>query len=170
VLIVGAVALLLVKGNGGTAAPVVVPATPAQTAATIAEPAAPEPAPAAAEPAKSRVVEIRVVGAPEGAEILFDGAIVPMNPFSVEPREALVKLEVRAPGYEKFATMIAPSEDREVPVSLKLEIKKSKGGRRGDASAHKDSAAAPVPDPAPAPAKEGLKDGKRGTKFGKDFE
>jgi serine/threonine-protein kinase len=159
VVIAGVVAVVLVKGTGGAAAPVAVAPIPARASAEIAQPAAPEPAPAAAPAEKDRVVQIRVVGAPEGAEILFDGAVVPVNPFPVEPQEALVKLEVRAPGYEAFATMIAPSADREVPVSLKRESRKVKDGAKAPAPAH-----------APAPPDDGFKDGKRGTKFGKEFE
>ena len=162
-LVLGVVAVVLLKG-GYLAAPVAAPALPVPTTTPIARDVVTEPV--EAEPAPKPVVEIHVVGAPEGAEILFDGAVVPVNPFSVEPKEALVKIEVRAPGYESFATMIAPSTDREVPVSLKLEVKKSGGGRRGDAKARNKSAAAPVP----APSGNTLKKGKRGTKFGKDFE
>jgi eukaryotic-like serine/threonine-protein kinase len=175
-LTVGGVAFVIARGRQSAPSPAVVPAAipaPAPVPAA-AQPVAPRPA--AAEPEKRGDVMIRVVGAPEGAQILFDGAAVPVNPFPVERKDALVKLEVRVDGYAPFATMIAPSEDREVEVSLTPEAKRSRGSRHGKAAEAKQSAApsAPQPTPAPAaaPAKSGaeLKQGKRGTKFGNEFE
>jgi hypothetical protein len=166
-LIVGAAAVFfLVKGSGAPVVPVIMPPMP------LAPPPASAPAPApATEPklAPARVVSIHVAGAPEGAEILFDGAAVPMNPFSVEPKEALVKLEVRAPGYKAFATMITPSEDREVVVSLAPAEKAGGGAKKGVKGSH--GATEPKKEAgAAAAAGAKLKEGKRGTKFGNSFE
>jgi len=166
-LIVGAAAVFfLVKESNPPAAPITAPTGP--VAAPVAPAADPAPSPAAEkEPAPARVVSIHVTGAPEGAQILFDGAAVPVNPFSVEPKEALVKLEVRATGYKPFATMIAPSEDRKVAASLE---RLDKAG--GSARKAKSRGAAEVEKPAKAAdeASAGLKEGKRGTKFGDSFE
>jgi eukaryotic-like serine/threonine-protein kinase len=171
VIAVAAVVFVLLRGSGTPVAPVAPVAAPIVAPAAPPPAAAPVPAPAAApEPAVARVVSIRVVGAPEGAQILFDGAAVPMNPFSVEPKEGLVKLEVRAPGYEPFATMIAPSEDREVPVSLD-KISKGSHGKKAAPQPAPQPEAKPEPKPEPKPeAGAKLKDGKRGTKFGDAFE
>jgi tRNA A-37 threonylcarbamoyl transferase component Bud32 len=162
-LIVGAAAVFfLVKGSGAPVVPILMPPMP------LAPPPAALPA-TEPKPAPARVVSIRVTGAPESAEILFDGAAVPTNPFSVEPREGLVKLEVRVPGYRAFATMIAPSEDREVVVSLEPAEKaggSAKKGVKGSHGAQETKKGTGASDAAGAK----LKEGKRGTKFGDSFE
>jgi serine/threonine-protein kinase len=164
-LALAAVVFFLLKGTDAPVVPVALPAAP--VAAPAPAPAVPPPA----EPALSPVVSIHVVGAPEGAEILFDGAAVPMNPFSVEPKAALVKLEVRAPGYAAFATMIAPSADREVVVSLEPDEKPgSKKSSKGSHAKKAEAGTATAPTPKSDAAGAKLKEGKRGTKFGDSFE
>jgi hypothetical protein len=172
---VAAIAFVLLQGRQPPAA-VVAPIAPPAAAPAPTAPVA--PAPTAAPAAAARVVSIHVVGAPAGAEILWDGAAVPMNPFSVEPSAGLVKLEVRADGFEPYATMVAPSEDRELAVSLD---KAAKGGHGKKAAPPAEAKAAPAPEakaepkpeakPEPKPeAGSKLKEGKRGTKFGDSFE
>jgi tRNA A-37 threonylcarbamoyl transferase component Bud32 len=163
--------------------------------------AAPEPEPEpAAEPAEADdpgAVRIEVRGVPQGAKIYYDGAPVPVNPFPVERRERLVKLEVRAEGYEPFVTAVIPGEDLEIEAELRESPREEedeaeaepsgRGKRRAEAAGkkpEKKSEPAEKKDPEkksePAEKKPGkkpgkkpegmFKKGKRGTKFGNEFE
>jgi eukaryotic-like serine/threonine-protein kinase len=167
--VAGVLAFVFLGEAKPPAPPVAVPLAVPQVPATVSAPAAPaEPArsPAAAEPAQqapAAAVHISVTGLPGGARILWDNAPVPVNPFTVDRKESLVKLEVRAEGYEPFITMVAPSEDRAIEAELR-RVERHRGAHAAD------RAVAEVPA-APAPAKDGkMKDGKRGTKFGATFE
>jgi serine/threonine protein kinase len=143
-LVIGIViAVVLARKTGIAAVPVSASAAPIS---------------ATAPQANRQIVEIHVVGAPVEAQILYDGAVVPENPFRVESKAALVKIEVQATGYEPFATMITPTKNTEVKVSLKRENKKNRANPLRDATV------------LPEKSKVNFKKGKRGTKFGKDFE
>jgi serine/threonine-protein kinase len=167
-LAVVVVVAFLISGKGGDQPPVVPLALPA-TAVPAAVPDVPPPAP---EP---RGVTIEVVGAPEGARILYDGAPVPVNPFPVDRKGTLVKLEVQAEGFAPFTTAIIPSEDRKIEVSLEAGARQpEKTAKSGPSHKSGSSGKAKAQEPAAGgePAGEGskVKDGKRGTKFGGEFE
>jgi serine/threonine-protein kinase len=144
--------------------------------AVVAEPAAPDPGPEA--PAAPAPVRITVVGAPEGATILYDGTPVPANPFPVERKETMARIEVRAEGFEPFVTAVIPSADATVKVALEALAARERDGRRRPASRESATAAqAPIVPPAaptaPAvdpPVKKKYKEGKAGAKVGTDFE
>lgn len=63
-------------------------------------------------------VLISLVGVPQGATILYDGAPVSINPFRVVSRHTIVPIRVEAPGREPFVTTIVPSADTTVQVEL----------------------------------------------------
>ncbi|MFO8071882.1 MAG: serine/threonine-protein kinase [Polyangia bacterium] len=143
--------------------------------------AAAEPEPAgepAGEPAAAEepgAVQIEVAGAPEGARIYYDGAPVPQNPFPVERRETLVRLEVRADGHEPFVTAVIPSEDLKIEAELKEEPRekeKKPRPKRSRKPRPKPAEKKKVPEKKKPEKKsdEMFKKGKRGTKFGRDFE
>jgi hypothetical protein len=123
-------------------------------------------------------VRITVVGAPEGATILYDGTPVPANPFPVERKETMARIEVRAEGFEPFVTAVIPSADATVKVALEALAARERDGRRRPASRESATAAqAPIVPPAaptaPAvdpPVKKKYKEGKAGAKVGTDFE
>jgi hypothetical protein len=149
-------------------------AIPAATPAPAADPAG---APGPEEKAAPAPVRITVVGAPEGATILYDGTPVPANPFPVERKETMARIEVRAEGYEPFVTAVVPSADATVKVVLEALAAEKKESRRKPAakgSAAPATVTAPAVPPAPAaeqPAKKPkYKEGKAGAKVGTDFE
>jgi serine/threonine-protein kinase len=168
VLVAAGIAAFLILGAGKDGpAPIAVPLVPA--AAIPAPEVTPPPAP------EQQGVTIEVVGAPEGARIMYDGVTVPVNPFPVERKATLVKLEVAAEGFEPLSTAVIPSEDRQVKVELRpLAQQPDKAAKGG--SSHKSGFAgkARAEEPAAGGGSAGdgskVKDGKRGTKFGGEFE
>jgi hypothetical protein len=132
---------------------------------------APETPPPAPE---QQGVTIEIVGAPEGARILYDGTPVPVNPFPVDRKATLARLEVQAEGFEPFTTAVIPSDDLKVEVALKPLAQQPEKTPRG--ASHRSgtsgrAAAEGPPKSAPDPgAGLNVKDGKRGTKFGGEFE
>jgi len=66
-----------------------------------------------------KIVEIRVTGAPAGARILYEGAVVPSNPFRAQRSVAVRPLVVEAPGHEPYAVSVVPDGDKVVEVTLK---------------------------------------------------
>ena len=77
------------------------------------------PAIPSASAAAEQIVEIRVTGAPEGARILYEGALVPSNPFRAQRSVAVRPLIVEAPGHEPYAVSVVPDGDKVVEVTLK---------------------------------------------------
>jgi serine/threonine-protein kinase len=63
-------------------------------------------------------VLISVEGAPAGAQLYYNGSLVPMNTFPVPKGEALVPVRLEAEGYRPFSIAVLPSEDRTIRVSL----------------------------------------------------
>ncbi len=63
-------------------------------------------------------IQIEVKGLPEGAELFYDKASVPMNPFTVKKGDAIVPFRVEAPSFKPYTTSIVPSRDLVVEVSL----------------------------------------------------
>jgi serine/threonine-protein kinase len=85
----------------------------------------------AVPPPPSEAVRIVVQGAPDGAEILWDGAVVPDVSFAVRRGEIGVVLEVRAEGFKPLRQLLVPSEDRVVSVDLeRLPVRTTSGGGR----------------------------------------
>jgi len=167
VLSAGIAAFFVLGGQRGEPeqAAVPVPLVPAPAAEPGA--AAPEPE----SPAVADGVLIEVVGAPEGARILYDGVPVPENPFPVERKGTMVKIEVLADGFEPLITSVIPSEDRRVEAALRPE---SKAITRTPRARPAKGAAAAKGEQPPVPAGGkgadlDVKEGKRGTKFGGDF-
>ena len=129
--------------------------------------AAPASEPKAAGAAQEAAVFITVFGAPPGAKITFDGAPVLENPFKVLQRDASFVLSVEAEGHEPFRALVSTKADKIVDAALrplaaaegkaavktgaKTKAKKDQGSG-SDASSSK------------------INEGKRGVKFGKDFE
>ena len=160
-VVAGVVVVALVKQSTGKDAPVAVPA-----AASVVAPAA--------APVVDDVVQITVEGAPPGATILFDGAPASINPLPVKRGRALTKLEVQADGFEPFVTSVIPAADTVVKVAM--QPAKGRSGESSRAKKKDEGVAEKAPPPAPPPApaaksqEQRLKDGKRGTKIGTDFE
>jgi hypothetical protein len=109
-----------------------------------------------------------VVGAPQGATILWDNAPVPENPFSVDRKGTSVKLEVRAAGYKPFVTTVQPSEDREIEVRLTEEEQPNRN--RASQTRRSEKKNTEEPNVAPAQTKDAFKQTKGGMKFSDDFE
>jgi len=98
-------------------------------------------------------VTIEVQGAPDGARIFFDGALVKENPFRARRAEGVVPLRVEADGFEPYAVSVEPSKDRKIRVALEP--------RKVEPAAH---AAPPEPgtaEPTPPEKKDAAK-GKKG--------
>jgi serine/threonine-protein kinase len=120
------------------------------------------PAEPKTEPEAPETVSITVTGAPEDAEISWEGSLVPINPFKVKRGEAIAPLRVEAPGYEPFSISLVPSEDRTVEAELvraapaaEPESKtKPRSGKRSERGKQAD----------------GFKKGGRGTEFTEDFQ
>ncbi len=142
----------------------------------------------AGEPSQQQAseVQIEVQGLPLGAVIYYDGARVPMNPFRVTLKEVIVPLKVEAAGYEDFITSLVPVEDQVVRVEMSQE---SPAGQEDSASdggeeafEGEDAVSAPQAggdDRKAEPVKKKKKPrqdrpkfmkGKKGTKFGSEFE
>lgn len=137
--------------------------------------------------ARTEEVQITVAGAPDGATITYDGAIVPMNPFRVKRGNAIAPLRVDKPGFGPFSYAVLPSQNRVVEVTLKelAEIPPSRAAsplpvdqrhtRRSDIKERArtttlTSGSTTGSPPGSAPKKAKLSKGGRGTVFGKDFE
>jgi len=144
-------------------------------------------APPAAIPAAKAVetvdlgVRISIVGAPEGAAILYDGARVPMNPFRVKRAATLANLKVEAEGYSPFAISIVPERDLEVrvdmpPLSKEVAIDGEPLEEEKAANVDRDRKKARGPDAAPKkaggdkPRDKKLSEGRRGALISEDFE
>ena len=131
-------------------------------------------------------VEIHIKDLPEGAQIFFDKAPVPMNPFRVAREQTLKQIKVEAAGFEPFVTSVVPSEDQSLEVALKEIVKeiakdetaedketasgsssgKSKRGKKKSSEEEKDD----EDIKAPVEEKAKISSGGRGTKFSEDFD
>jgi serine/threonine-protein kinase len=167
-VVAGLAAFFLVKGTGGSPAPVVVPAVP----------------PSAARPDAEKGVQITVKGAPEGATIIYEGAPVPTNPFRVKRTATLAPLRVEAPGFEPFAISVVPEKDAVVDVAMKLiaavapalPAEDAKTAEREHASKknkkknHEPADTAPVAAPTPTSPKTEITENRRGALVTDKFE
>ncbi len=127
------------------------------------------------KPTMDEGVTVTIEGAPQNARIIYQGVHVPMNPFKVESKQTIMPLKVEADGFETFATSIVPSENRTVvvemkPIKKKFE-KRSQSSKRTSKIDKKAGTKSKVPQATSKPSgKKKFKKGKRGTKFGSDFE
>ena len=126
------------------------------------------PEPEAQSAAQTGTVFITVMGAPPGARIAFDGAPVQENPFKVLQRDASFVLSVEADGYGAFKTLVSTKADKIVDAVLKplaavveRETTDKPSTKANQKKVRHTSASAPSSK---------IEDGKRGTKFGTDFE
>jgi eukaryotic-like serine/threonine-protein kinase len=143
--------------------------------------------PAVAPPAKTvevvdTGVRITVLGAPQGATILYDGAQVPMNPFRVKRAATLAPLKVEAEGFSPFAVSIVPERDLEVRVDMPPLLPPAKAAvdepverekaSRGERVRKKTQGVDEAPEKAEsAKARDKkLSEGRRGALMSEDFE
>ncbi len=68
---------------------------------------------------KPKDVQIELRGLPDNAKIYYDDAPIPLNPFRVALKEAIVTLRIEAEGYENYVTSVVPAEDQVVKVEMK---------------------------------------------------
>jgi serine/threonine-protein kinase len=89
---------------------------------TEPRPATPSPASRASRepppPVRPAIVTITVEGAPRGARVVFDGALVTELPIRIAPRATMAPLRVEADGFAPQTQMVLPTRDRRVRVSL----------------------------------------------------
>ncbi len=118
--------------------------------------------------ARTGTVFITVTGAPPGAKITFDGAPVQENPFKVLRRDASFVLSVEADGYEPFKALVSTKADKIVDAVLQplAAVVERENTDKPSAKAKQKKEQRPS---ASAPSSK-IEDGKRGTKFGKEFE
>jgi tRNA A-37 threonylcarbamoyl transferase component Bud32 len=69
-------------------------------------------------PSPNQGILVTVQGAPAGARIFYQDALVPMNPFRVEKKSTIVPLRVEAEGYDPFAVAVLPSADQTVTLDM----------------------------------------------------
>jgi serine/threonine-protein kinase len=105
VLAAGAVAVVVLTQDGIFEEPV--PVEPSAAGQAEQKPA-PEP----------DTVRVEIKGAPQGAQVFYDGGRVLMNPFNARKVDAVVPLRVEAEGFVTYAGTLVPSEDRVVEVEL----------------------------------------------------
>lgn len=168
-------------------APAVQPtASPAARPAEPTKPLRISPSNRIEQTARPNEVQITVTGAPQGAALYYDGALVSINPFRVKRGDAVTPLRVEAAGYKPFSYALLPSEDRIIKVNLEPPAATgvSQLSTSSAVKPHPLSGAKPPPLKAtglPAAASEKsaaesqsnkakLSKGGRGTVFGRDFE
>ena len=83
-----------------------------------ARPAVSLPAQPKAAPVRPALVSITVEGAPPGARVSFDGALVTELPIRTPPRATMIPLRVEADGFVPLTQLIAPTRDQRVRFSL----------------------------------------------------
>jgi eukaryotic-like serine/threonine-protein kinase len=88
------------------------------TAANLAPAAAPVKAIVNAQPL-SATVSITVEGAPSGAKLYFDGALITDNPFIVRRETVFLPLVVESEGYEPYKIRISTDRDQTIKVALR---------------------------------------------------
>jgi hypothetical protein len=119
----------------------------------------------AGPPPAATSVTITVKGAPAGARIYFDGAVVRENPFRARRGMGVVPLRVEAAGFAPYAVSVEPSADQAIPVALVPRADE------GTAAAREPEPVAPPAAPVRAtePRKKILK-ATRGAEFAESFE
>lgn len=80
--------------------------------------------------ASPETVTIRLLGAPEDAEIEVDGKPVEQLPIRLTPSTRPVTVHVEAEGYEPYSAVVVPNEPREVKVELVEEKSKRRRGAK----------------------------------------
>ena len=99
-----------------------------KTAADAAGEAAAQTTNAAPVPGR---VTIALKDLPAEAEVLYDGKVMPELPLSVERGTTGATVEVRAPGYETWRSVVVPDRDIEVAVRMEPRAAARDAGRAG---------------------------------------
>lgn len=159
--------------NNQSTEPVLTPAAPIELPrGELSEPDSPN----GPEDTALEGIEIHILDVPEGAQILYNGAPVPNNPFRVDAKSTLSTLKILAEGYTPMAKSIVPQADVELtyegvllkqdtkPASKRKTVRKPISSRSANPALSTDAAPKPQSQPSKFSA------GKRGTKFGKEFE
>jgi hypothetical protein len=116
------------------------------------------------------IVTISIANLPPGAEVFWGGDRVAGVPFTVPRQGDRVRLEVRAPGYQRESQLVVP--DRDVTVTLALRATGHPGGprERGDAGGAGATTAASPPQAAGAQDASTIIQGGRGTAISTGFQ
>jgi serine/threonine-protein kinase len=106
-------------------------------------PPVPAPVPAAAAPTPASVeheatpagasVAITLEGAPEGARVFLDDALVTAQPIRIPRGDVMRRLRVEVDGHAPFSAMVTPDRDQTVTVTVVAAPAKTtgRGKRRG---------------------------------------